>query len=186
MKRTLSAFLLCLLFLAPPLRNAPAQESGMAGTETGPVYAAGPEYRTTRPKMPTADPRRQAPPSCDDRLACTEDRWENVQGIFRCTHTIKPGFCVIGGACYARGQVNPANPCQECRDDWGQGYKNRWGFDNSNPCSDSDPCTCNDRCVSGNCVSVRYTCDDGNPCTMDICNGDGTCAHRRSTSAGCP
>ena len=211
MKRTWPALLLCLLSLALGGQNARAQTPCMPGTEaavgcaadcsqpapgvnlppgpgtdTGPLYAAGGEYRTPRPKAPAADPRRQAPPPCDDRLACTEDRWENVQGTFRCTHTFKPGFCVIGGVCYAHRQVNPANPCQECRDDWGQAYTTRWGFDNGNPCSDGNPCTYNDRCASGNCISTGYTCNDGNPCTTDTCNGDGTCTHRQTSSPGCP
>lgn len=119
---------------------------------------------------------------CNDSLSCTTDSC--FAG--KCRHQVNGGFCSIGGVCYRDLQVNPANPCQECRSDWGANYQIEWAYDNSNACSDGNPCTRNDHCSSGRCVAVSYSCDDADACTTDSCNGDGTCAHRAVSSSSCP
>ena len=49
--------------------------------------------------------------SCsDDGLSCTADSC--VAGA--CEHELLPGFCLIGGGCYAPGAANPLNPCLIC------------------------------------------------------------------------
>jgi hypothetical protein len=93
---------------------------------------------------------------CDDGLSCTEDRIINGQ----CSHVVKPGFCLIDDVCYSRHQKNAKNTCQECRDDWGTVYQTRWGFENSNACSDGNTCTQDDHCSSGNCVgTLKPNCE---------------------------
>ena len=47
--------------------------------------------------------------SCNDNLACTTDTCTGT-----CNHVIATGNCVIGGVCYAAGDSNPANQCQQC------------------------------------------------------------------------
>jgi len=88
---------------------------------------------------------------CDDGIPCTNDVIENGE----CTHTVRPGFCLIDGlVCYTRGQSNPDNSCQECRDDWGPAYSSIWAYDNSHACNDLDECTYQDHCAEGNCVAI--------------------------------
>lgn len=97
-------------------------------------------------RKPKTKPSAMA--GCNDGLACTDDRIVNGT----CTHVIRPGFCLIDGVCYTRHQKNPENDCQECLDQWGQAYQRRWGYDNSNACSDGNNCTEGDHCSSGSCV----------------------------------
>ena len=49
--------------------------------------------------------------SCGDGLTCTTDTCSSAG---TCTHAIDANSCVIDGACYAAGTVNPNNSCQEC------------------------------------------------------------------------
>ncbi|HBG28855.1 MAG: hypothetical protein A2Y10_00600 [Planctomycetes bacterium GWF2_41_51] len=114
------------------------------------------------------------PFTCNDGLTCTTDI---CNGNGSCTYNIQSGKCLINGVCYNRYAVNPANPCQECRDDWGSQYKTQWYNDNSNSCNDASNCTYGDHCSSGSCVSTAYTCNDGLACTTDTCNGDGSCTY---------
>ena len=112
--------------------------------------------------------------SCDDGLSCTLDV---CNGDGTCSYIIQNGQCLIAGVCYNNSDVNPNNPCKECRDDLGSQYKTQWYNENSNSCSDNDNCTHDDQCVNGTCAGTSYDCDDGLSCTTDICNGDGTCSY---------
>jgi len=49
---------------------------------------------------------------CDDSLACTTD----ACSAGTCSNTIKAGYCVIDGKCWANGTVNPGNKCEKCDD----------------------------------------------------------------------
>ncbi len=112
------------------------------------------------------------PYTCNDGKSCTTDR---CNGDGTCTYSVKSGYCLIDGTCYPRYTVNPSNPCQECRDDWGA--KTYWSNDNTNTCNDGNACTYNDHCSSGSCIGISYDCNDGVSCTVDSCNGDGTCTN---------
>jgi MYXO-CTERM domain-containing protein len=48
--------------------------------------------------------------SCDDGLGCTTDSCSSGT----CLHAINGGTCDIGGACYAGGASDPADPCEVC------------------------------------------------------------------------
>ena len=113
--------------------------------------------------------------SCDDGLSCTRDRCD---GQGSCTHPLWPMSCLIDGVCYGRWEDNPANPCQECRDDWGTYYETHWGWDNAATCMDDGLF----------CTTVHY-CDDGvcrgnapDPCD-DVC---GTCNESTDTCDNVP
>ncbi len=43
---------------------------------------------------------------CDDKKVCTTDTCTGVNK--GCTHTVKTGYCLIGGVCYANGYTNTA------------------------------------------------------------------------------
>jgi hypothetical protein len=66
----------------------------------------------------------------------------------QCGGVVTTGWCYIDGECYARGDDNPENPCQECRDDWGSYYKTHWGYNNSNVCEGG-------YCSNGECVPLK-------------------------------
>ena len=53
-----------------------------------------------------------APRVCDDGLDCTADSCDEIAGL--CRFEPEPDTCAIGGACYADGAGNPADPCQGC------------------------------------------------------------------------
>ncbi|HBG28854.1 MAG: hypothetical protein A2Y10_00605 [Planctomycetes bacterium GWF2_41_51] len=79
--------------------------------------------------------------TCNDGLSCTSDV---CNGDFTCTSVIVQGHCVINYQCYNRGDINPNNPCQACRDDLGQQYQTSWGpadsdNDGVDDCSDNCP-----------------------------------------------
>jgi MYXO-CTERM domain-containing protein len=48
--------------------------------------------------------------TCTTSVTCTEATKTCVAS----SSGIKPGFCVIGGSCYAYGDINPADSCQVC------------------------------------------------------------------------
>jgi RHS repeat-associated protein len=110
--------------------------------------------------------------SCDDGLACTTDA---CKGDGTCTHTLAANNCVIGGACYASGAVNPTNSCQQCTP--ATSTSNWTSKSNGTACSDGNACTKGDVCTGGGCAGTAYSCDDKIACTTDVCNGDGTCSH---------
>ena len=108
--------------------------------------------------------------SCDDGYSCTTD---TCNGDGTCHHGVQAGSCLIGEACYANGDDNPSNACQECVSGTSQ---IAWADKASTEsCNDGEDCTQNDHCQSGACVGDSYTCNDDITCTTDSCNGDGTC-----------
>jgi len=88
--------------------------------------------------------------SCaSDNNSCTLDQCD---GFGTCTHTVSSESCLIGGMCYAPGEKNPANDCQECNPALS---KSSWS----------------------NVANGAGCTDDGIACTLDQCNGLGTCTH---------
>lgn len=128
--------------------------------------------------------------SCDDGKSCTRD---SCNGDNTCSYSIRFLTCLIGLRCYDRWEVNPDNPCQECRDDWGSYYQVNWGYDNAATCSDDGQfCTTVHSCLNGSCVGtgpdpcnvVCGTCNETTdhcdnvpgPCEdLQWCNGTDTC-----------
>jgi hypothetical protein len=114
--------------------------------------------RRVRPDLvpgPDAVPwicRRDA--DCDDRLGCTSDRCTQRK---QCLNSLRPGFCLIGAACYAVNQTAPGNVCAVCDPSTStSGWTAR---------ADGVPCE-----------------SDGLRCTQDSCKG-GKCTHPLTT--GC-
>lgn len=92
--------------------------------------------------------------------------------------TLAGPACKINGTCRTPDEVNPNNPCEECKPDQST---DTWSADASNSCDDGNVCTTDDSCTSsGTCegtpVGGSKSCDDGDACTVDDqCNGNGVC-----------
>jgi MYXO-CTERM domain-containing protein len=74
------------------------------------------------------------------------------------------GSCQIGAECYAAGEPNPVNPCQECdpaQDPAG------WTDDDTNGCEDELFCNGQEFCLAGSCQPGESCPDDGLDCTGD-------------------
>jgi len=114
---------------------------------------------------------------CDDGLVCTQD---NCSAGSCGNHDIIDGWCRIDNACFAEEQLNPANPCLECRSDVSQV---QWTADDSNICTQFDAKACAKsycsvgKCKEGNDPKNTPCPDDGNECTSDSCDSYGHCMH---------
>jgi hypothetical protein len=77
--------------------------------------------------------------------------------------------CLIGGACYAALQANPANTCQVCDP---LRSATSWSSQAQGVvCSDGQYCTVGDACNgSGACTTQPRDCSDALSCTVDVCN----------------
>jgi len=101
---------------------------------------------------------------CDDGLDCTA---ESCDGFGGCEVTLVEGFCVIAGACFRDGDLDPANPCLSCD----PAANPREWTPNHLSCEDGNPCTTGEVCVGGSCRATgSRSCEDGNPCTDDWCD----------------
>lgn len=112
--------------------------------------------------------------SCDDGIACTEDRCSGVSGT--CTHLPAVQTCLIGTECVARGTPDPADPCRACDPDMATAG---WTFQDGAVCNDLDRCTTDDRCGAGACAGQAVLCPDRAPeCVGTISRawGSGACA----------
>jgi len=82
-----------------------------------------------------------------DALSCTDDKCASGS----CAHPLKANTCLIGGVCYAAGDDNPTNACQECTPG-----TNATGWTNK--------------------VNGAACASDGVSCTDDVCSA-GACTH---------
>ncbi len=84
------------------------------------------------------------PFACDDGLTCTEDRCDGLGG---CTYPLSDGTCLIGGTCFAAGDVKADDACRICAG--GQA----WSPNDGGPCEDGDTtCTLDDTCDGLTCA----------------------------------
>ena len=128
--------------------------------------------------------------SCDDTLFCNGTNTCNGSGTCvagtppctssgcitstcneatdSCDDTITVGWCYIGTTCYANGDDNPANSCQECRSAVSQtSWTNKAS---GSACNDGLFCTATDTCNGfGSCVGSGNPCNDGIACTSNNC-----------------
>ncbi|MEK6677310.1 MAG: hypothetical protein AABZ47_16870 [Planctomycetota bacterium] len=125
-----------------------------------------------------------APLNCSDSQACTADVCN--EALDQCDHNLLPGFCFIGGFCFADGLMNPQDECEICD---ATGDPNNWSNkpDGTSCTDDGNDCS-NDICMAGGCAHPNHPsgtpCDDGDPCTgtgdpgvgIDECDGLGGCA----------
>jgi hypothetical protein len=120
--------------------------------------------------------------TCDDSLECTANQCQTDPN--QCLHPLRPGWCLIDGACYGDGEANPDNECQQCN-----ASSNPGGW-SSVP--DGQTCGGNDddrdlRCTAGVCGGCRVDgdCDDGDRCTTGHCSDDQRCEFRPISNC-CP
>lgn len=52
------------------------------------------------------------PPDCEDNQACTVDSCNEQSDD--CDYEVASGFCLIDGACWADGELNPSGECEQC------------------------------------------------------------------------
>ena len=62
------------------------------------------------------------PQQCNDHIPCTDNIWV----IYECVYPISAGQCLIDGACFNHGYINPLNGCQKCNasTNWQQQWTN--------------------------------------------------------------
>jgi cysteine-rich repeat protein len=112
--------------------------------------------------------------SCDDGIACTEDRCSGLSGT--CSHLPAVQTCLIGAGCVASGTPDPADPCRACVPNLAAVG---WSFQDGAVCDDLDRCTTDDRCGAGSCAGKAVLCPDRAPeCvgTYSRAWGSGACA----------
>ncbi len=90
--------------------------------------------------------------------------------------------CVIDGICYAEGDFNPANECEQClpdisSSDWSPALKGTaCGDPTDTECNSPDSCDGAGNCEANLKPDGSACTDDGNDCTTDVCQA-GDCAH---------
>jgi hypothetical protein len=90
--------------------------------------------------------------------------------------------CIIDGACYFAGQVNPANECEACipllsSTIWSsRAAGSPCGDPSDTECDSADACDGNGVCESNHKADQEACSDDGNDCTNDVCKA-GVCEH---------
>lgn len=120
------------------------------------------------------------PRDCTDTQACTADACDEAADV--CTHVLASG-CMIGGACFAAGAANPADPCFEC--DPARGATT-WSPRPGASCDDGLFCTGVDECdATGVCVGTPRACDDALSCTTDSCDEAADACVAAPTSDSC-
>jgi hypothetical protein len=83
-------------------------------------------------------------------------------------------------ACCDAASCDDNNPCTDDVCDRMNGCTHIG--DDANSCSDGNPCTSPDTCSNGACVPGFDPCDDGDACTIEVCDGQGGCAHTPITA----
>ena len=109
---------------------------------------------------------------CSDELECTDDVCDGEGG---CSYPPSAGLCLIDGVCFASGDTDPENQCQECNPTLAtEIFVNK---STGTACDDGKPCTSGDACADGGCSGTVYSCADGKECTSDVCDGTGGCSN---------
>ncbi|MFT7578853.1 MAG: hypothetical protein ACI9MR_000514 [Myxococcota bacterium] len=121
---------------------------------------------------------------CSAALSCQMSTCDGQGG---CTVERSPGFCIIDGACYGEGQVNPTNLCETCN----SGTPTAWTPRSGVSCNaDNSGCSDGDICNAGVCeAGATVTCaSDGLSCTAETCRSTGATSFACDTApngAGC-
>jgi len=98
---------------------------------------------------------------------CSKDS-QCCAGLVCQSSACRPG-CRVGGAYYAPGAKNPANPCQSCQPD--VSTTSFTTLADGASCSDGNACTQTDSCQGGVCRGTNpLTC-----IAQDACHAAGTC-----------
>ncbi|WP_394844266.1 hypothetical protein LZC95_45335 [Pendulispora brunnea] len=107
-----------------------------------------------------------------DGTACiSDDQWctSDQCRAGACEHTLSGLNCIIGAACYARDQVNPADRCEECNP-----YRSRTEWSKIPYCGLPDAGTGDGGVADGGSADggVRDGGDSGSPSTYDSGSGE--------------
>jgi len=116
---------------------------------------------------------RGTPYDCDDGLECTADQCDGKGGCDG-AKLVSGLWCLIGGACYGDGELNPANACEACVTPVSP---TGWSAADGATCDDGLECTADDQCQGGVCKGGKDPCDDDNPCTTNGCKEGEGCIH---------
>ncbi|MET0388882.1 MAG: hypothetical protein ABW321_23115, partial [Polyangiales bacterium] len=119
------------------------------------------------------------PHVCNDGLTCTTEVCTEPLGL--CSPTVATG-CLIGGVCYAEGDIDPTNLCHIC-----DPASSRLTWTNrpiGTTCDDGQFCTVGETCsILGLCIGPARDCSDNLDCTLDLCDDFAdTCV---SSTLGC-
>ncbi len=98
-----------------------------------------------------------APRNCADSLTCTTDSCNEASGS--CVNSLDSGRCLISGACYVDGDLEPGNTCAEC--DPAANTSDWTDLVDGSLCNDGNACTGTgregigfDTCTGGTCAGV--------------------------------
>ena len=108
-----------------------------------------------------------------DGISCTNDL---CNGSGACAHPLQASACLIGGACYASGALNPTNSCQSCQP--GTSTSAWTTAANNTGCTDDGISCTSDLCVAGTCTHALQpaSCLIGGACyPAGSANGSNTC-----------
>lgn len=105
-----------------------------------------------------------SPHNCADSLTCTTDSCNEAGDT--CDHSLDAGKCLISGACYASGDLEPGNTCAEC--DPATNTSDWTDLVDGSLCNDGNACTGTgregvgfDTCTGGVCAGVLdLQCND--------------------------
>ncbi|MEZ4266705.1 MAG: hypothetical protein R3F39_10030 [Myxococcota bacterium] len=108
--------------------------------------------------------------TCVSKLTCEVGTCDGGS----CAFALAPGFCLIGGVCFADGAPNPANSCQSCD---AKSATTGWtDVKNGSACADDGNSCTTEFCDDGECLHDPLpdyeACDDGDKATVgDWCHG---------------
>jgi len=111
---------------------------------------------------------------CDDGLICTRDDCDEEADT--CDNGLAADRCLIDGACYNVGDLNPVNECMECRPDVGI---NAWTLAPDRK-SCLDPSTVPGLCCGGVCRPAARCCTDAD--CLTACTGEATACNLISST----
>ncbi len=116
--------------------------------------------------------------NCSDSIPCTTDSCN--EDLDTCENVLQADYCLIEQSCYAQGQLNPTNECEDCNvalatETWSHRPDATGCTDDGNDCTD-------DHCNTGVCIHPDWpegtACGDQSDSDCDhpdTCDGTGTC-----------
>jgi hypothetical protein len=115
---------------------------------------------------------------CDDGVPCTDDSCDNGT----CESAPVWGSCLIDGACYVNGAVDPAGECRTCDVNvsatvWTPKATGEPCGDTAGECAIQDTCDATGACADNGFRSAGTLCGNGpEVCSgQDTCDGSGVC-----------
>lgn len=131
--------------------------------------------------------------NCADSLTCTTDTCDESNDV--CVHNLDPDRCLIAGACYASGDLEPGNTCAQC--DPASNTTDWTDLADGSECNDGNACTGTgregvgvDTCTSGVCAGVvdpqcNDQCEFAVPAVIGVNVSNNSSAGDDSGTASC-